>query len=175
MNSEKIRRLVKKCKVLKPTFIGVYARDNLPTRRLSELKSWALIINLDTINQPGSHWVAIYIPQKKSYMEYFDSTGRPPYHQTIIHFLKQRKYYLYNDKVLQSVYTTTCGQYCLFYLCSRAHGIDYIDILNLFKINDTLYNDRLVNRVVGDIFKTKVKLINHDFLKSMLQRLILNK
>ena len=171
MNSKKIIRLTQKCDYLRPIFIGVFARDNLPKRKLSKNKSHALIVNLDTKSQPGSHWIGIYAPRKCRYIEYWDSTGRPPRHESILNFLNyQREFFYFNNIPLQSIYTTTCGQYCLFFLCSRAHGLTRKEILNFFEIDNPLFNDRFVNRVVQDIFKSQLKLINHTFIQSQLKR-----
>ena len=173
MNSQKIVQLTQRCKYLRPVFIGVYARDTLPTKRLTKRKSWALIVNLDTHLEAGSHWIAIYMPRKSNYVEYWDSTGRPPRHITILNFLKQRDYYYFNNIRLQSSYTTTCGQYCLFFLCSRAHGLTRKEILNFFKSDNLLFNDRFVNRVVQDIFKSRIQLINHEFIRNQIMRYLM--
>ena len=173
MNSKKIAQLTQRCKYLRPIFIGVYARDTLPTKRLSKRKSWALIVNLDTHLEAGSHWVAIYMPRKSNYIEYWDSTGRPPRHTTIWNFLNQRDRCYFNNIRLQSSYTTTCGQYCLFFLCSRVHGLTRKEILHFFKSDNLIFNDRFVNRVVQDIFKSRIQLINHEFLRSQIMRYLM--
>ena len=51
-------------------FRGTHAWDKIP--KLKNMES--CIINLDTSNQPGSHWVAIYKLKNKMYM--FDSFDR---------------------------------------------------------------------------------------------------
>ena len=94
MNSKRIAQLTQKCKYLRPVFIGVFARDTLPRKKLSKYKSWALIVNLDKRSEPGSHWIAIYIPRMTNYIEYWDSTGRPPQHEYILKFLNQREFFL---------------------------------------------------------------------------------
>ena len=62
-------QLNKYCTFL-PKFRGTHAWDEIP--KLKNLE--CCIINLDTSNQPGSHWVAIYKYKNKMYM--FDSFDR---------------------------------------------------------------------------------------------------
>ena len=172
MNSKKIFELTQKCEYLRPIFIGVFARDDLPKRKLSRNKSHALIVNLDTKSQPGSHWIGIYAPRKCTYIEYWDSTGRPPRHESILNFLNyQRDFFYFNNMSLQSIYTTTCGQYCLFFLCCRILGLTQREILNFFETDNPEFNDKFVNGVVQNIFKSKLKLVNRHFLQSQLNRL----
>ena len=52
----------------KPTFIGVYSRDNLP-----KIKDGAYAINLDEYSDIGNHWVALYVHNDD--VTYFDSFG----------------------------------------------------------------------------------------------------
>ena len=170
MNSSKLYDLINRCDVLRPIFIGVFARNNIPTKELSKRKSWAMIINLDKFSQPGTHWVAVFAPKNKKYLEYFDSTGRMASHYSIKKLLRQREYYIYNNIPLQSKYTTTCGQYCLFFLCGRAHGLQPHEIISFFKHDNRIFNDRFVNRAVQSIFNTKLKLVNIDFIKSLIER-----
>ena len=41
-------------------WLGVFARDELPdlTR---EIRPWCLILNIDPKDQPGTHWLALYM------------------------------------------------------------------------------------------------------------------
>ena len=45
-----------------PRFNGVYFRDNLP----ANIKKGAYVINLDGYEDPGTHWIALYVKNKKS-------------------------------------------------------------------------------------------------------------
>ena len=45
-----------------PRFNGVYSRDNLP----ANIKKGAYVINLDGYEDPGTHWIALYVKNKKS-------------------------------------------------------------------------------------------------------------
>lgn len=170
MNSEKILEIVNKCDILKKTFRGIYARDILPKRLYSNKHSSAYIINLDKHTGYGTHWIAIYIPRRKDYIEYFDSTGQLPYYNTLKRFVSKRKHYVYNNIRLQSYMSTTCGQYCLFYLCARVHGLKPHEILSLFKTDDYTFNDYFVNSAINGIFNTDLDVYDIDFLNHIFNR-----
>ena len=52
-----------------PRFNGVYSRDNLP----ANIKKGAYVINLDEYQYAGTHWIVLYVKNKK--VVYFDSFG----------------------------------------------------------------------------------------------------
>ena len=52
----------------KPTFNGVYSRNNL-----SKIKDGAYIINLDESESIGTHWIAFYVNDNN--VVYFDRFG----------------------------------------------------------------------------------------------------
>ena len=170
MNTLQINTLVNKCTLLKWVFRGIYPRDKLPKRLTKRSKSSTYIVNLDKQGQEGSHWIAIYVPQNKDYIKYFDSRGLPPSAIDIKQFLCRRKYFQFNNQRLQSSYITTCGQYCLFYLCSRVHGIKPYDIISIFNPNDFIFNDYFVNRVIEGIFNSKLKVYDIEFITSLFKR-----
>jgi hypothetical protein len=57
---------------LGPSFGGVYPRDLLS----ETLDQKAIVINTDPHDQPGAHWVCVYL--NTPVVEYFDSYGLPP-------------------------------------------------------------------------------------------------
>lgn len=93
-----------------PYFRGVYMRDTLPKkpRRIE-----CAILNLDTSDNPGTHWVA-YV-KLNNYCEYFDSFGnlRPPLELT--HYLNGFSI-IYNYDKFQSYNSVNCGHLCIKFL-----------------------------------------------------------
>ena len=88
---------------------GVKARDEL-----TDLKNGFYIANLDTKNQPGSHWVALAVKPKVVY--YFDSFARPV-EKTLK--LKESKRVIVqesNPDSVQPMKAEDCGQRCLAWL-----------------------------------------------------------
>jgi hypothetical protein len=55
---------------------GVCAVDQLPLSNISNLPK-IFIVNTDTHDLPGTHWVCIYIPHDGP-IEFFDSLGHHP-------------------------------------------------------------------------------------------------
>ena len=91
-----------------------------------------IVFNLDKHNQPGSHWVAMFIDMTHPhhYIDYFDSAGdRPPH---LIHkFMKSIKSRFDKNKDESSmIYNnrrhqfgkSECGVYSIYYILSRIEG-----------------------------------------------------
>ena len=98
-----------------PNFRGVYMRDNLPSH---PYKNECGIVNFNTSNQSGSHWVAYY--KKNKHRIYFDSYG-----QVILDEVKRylktkdeinKPVIQRNTDIVQSNNTKICGHLCLYVL-----------------------------------------------------------
>lgn len=78
------------------------------------------IINLDSVESAGTHWVA-YV-KKGNVIKYFDSFGnlRPPM-EVIRYFNKNPKTIItYNYERLQHYNSAICGQLCVRFLMKHA-------------------------------------------------------
>lgn len=109
-----------------------------------------MISNLDPDTKPGSHWIAIFI-DCNGVGEYFDTFGRKPegYH---LSFLKRNaRRWCYNNKAVQSVFSTVCGEYCLLYLYFKFRGMTLTNFVQIFN-KDPFSNDVILN----DMFKTYI-------------------
>src|SRR5271156_72479 len=107
-------------KVMKrdPNFLGVFAIDKVPRTVDRKAGNVKLIINLDPSTKPGSHWVAIWRRNGKSF--YFDSFGRlPP--NILKHWMMQNSdSWSYNTIRMQSPKDkTACGYLCLSFLTKK--------------------------------------------------------
>ena len=71
----------------KQVFRGVFASNALPTF-LSQGQTHALVINFDTNDKPGSHWIGVFVRSSGSCV-YFDPLGLPPMIPTIQRFIKR--------------------------------------------------------------------------------------
>lgn len=95
--------------------IGVYNKDQLP----NTYKNGFYIINLqdDYDSQgndlPGSHWTVFMIEGKEAV--YFDSFGFAPPVE-VQNFLRPFLPYQYNTQVIQSMTSTVCGKYVLYFM-----------------------------------------------------------
>ena len=143
MDNHQLERLLHR--LLGDVFCGVWASDqlNLLTREFQTPAYF--IVNTHPSHLPGEHWLSLTLEQDGS-ASFFDSYGFPPdfanYPSSILQFLEK---ILYHDRQLQRPLSTVCGQHCVFYLCHRACGLSYKDILSLY-YDDVLKNDRMVSR-----------------------------
>ena len=131
LNSVELTILLKR----QPDFLGVFASDQL--EKLKILKTGIFfIVNLDTLAQPGSHWLAIRIGRKS--IEIFDSLGFKlklwqTYPRHLLNFLSRysRSHNFYISPVLQPPNTYTCGLFCVFYVIYR-HKISFSNCVKMF-------------------------------------------
>ena len=105
--------VIKYAKQLKiPYFRGVFMRDTLPST--GPWHRECAVLNLDTANHAGTHWVA-YIKNDKKAL-YFDSYGnlKPP--RELAQYLGASTKILYNDNQYQNFNQSNCGHLCLEFL-----------------------------------------------------------
>ena len=130
---------------VKKSFAGVYAIDQLPLVTVKDYPK-SFVINTDPKTLPGTHWIAVYFTDKMN-GEFFDSYGQHPngYDRNFIDVIERNALeWTYNEKRLQSPFSTVCGQYCIYYLVNRCRLIPLNTIVNRFSI-DTLRNDKIVD------------------------------
>lgn len=122
---------------------GTYPRDLIPKYIPN---NYGLIVNTDKSNMPGEHWVALY--KVNDCVIYFDSFGLPPLHEEIIKFIKANsiKGWYYNTINFQSVYSNTCGVYCVFYLTNYFNGGNFENFCKIFNFNCNI-NDKLAKKL----------------------------
>ena len=147
MDSTQIEKLLWANKWTRKQFLGCFAADQLPSK--FDKFPCCLIINLDTINKPGSHWVAAYI---KNYSKcyYFDSYGplnclNPAYIKpkpycisgpnfTIYDFSNYFKSVTTNKSIYQSIISSNCGHFCIYFIYSMCIGISYSKIISFLDV-----------------------------------------
>ena len=127
-------------------WLKVFARDELHdvTRKI---RTWCLILNTDSKNQPGTHWLALYAPLSGG-IEQFDSFGYSPSMYSL-DFLDP----LHLSFSLQSPSTSVCGHYCIVYIYLRSHNYSLSDIVDLI----TNISSRDV-RIKQYIYKMQIRL-----------------
>lgn len=118
--------------------VGVYAADMLPKK--FQIPA-AFIVNTDTSNSRGEHWISIYINENYE-GEYFDSYGLAPMVKEHIIFLKTHcNKFSYNKIMLQSLTTSLCGHYCCLYVGAKARKFTMTDFVNHYYNKDVYSND----------------------------------
>lgn len=98
------------------SFAGVYALDIIPKHL--NFKEKAMVINTDPQDQPGAHWVCLYLDGDT--IEYFDSYGFPPLYKEIQEFIERNSHHMiYNGRRYQDFTSKVCGEYCVYFLHHR--------------------------------------------------------
>lgn len=109
-------------------YLGTFALDKVPLHFIKDAKLQHFVINTQTSNLPGQHWIAVTVyDNEKAYI--FDSFGVPP-PSLLVNQLKRRgiqKIY-YSQQQVQNFGTLLCGQLALQHLLhvdlsGRARGV----------------------------------------------------
>lgn len=87
-------------------------RDNLPNE--NPFQNECAILNLDTSDGMGTHWVAYCKIDSVAY--YFDSYGNLPPPVELIHYLGSDIKIYYNYLHFQEYGTVICGHLCILFL-----------------------------------------------------------
>ena len=144
---------------LEPIFKGVFASDQLPKEKDIQTRS-AYIVNVDTHNKQGSHWLSIFV--EKDQCEVFDSYGLPLHWYIPSPFVTWVfKHYLdvsFNVGQLQATDSNTCGHYGLFFLFARARGKTTESFVQPFKYRRYVDNDHKIGEKLR-------KLVTHNLVK----------
>ena len=121
---------------------------------------YCVVMNCDSHNGPGSHWIAWFVTASTIF--FFDSMGRSPRDHSLPKefglFIKNKKQkVLYNHKVVEGIFSRSCGHFCIYVLWHLCRGNKWKNILNRFDNNETLEstlsNDKLVRNFVKKIKK----------------------
>ena len=112
-----------------PHFRGVFMRDTIPK---VPNKEECGIVNFNTSQQPGSHWVCYYKHYK--YRIYFDSYGQVMLGE-LRNYLKSKyegnkEVIQQNTDIVQPFNSMICGHLCLFVLKALNKGWSFREILD---------------------------------------------
>ncbi len=171
MNTNQLLKCIRTDAILNSQCAGVYPLDKIPKPNgVPE----CIIVNLDQHNKPGSHWIAIFI-DPDGIGEYFDSYGRMPRKTQLKTYLRKNcTDWIANTKHLQSLFSSTCGQYCVYYLHKRVRGIPMSKILEVFT-SDLEMNDTLVTEYVNNAFDINTDVFEVEFMVNQLCSAMVNK
>ena len=145
--------------VTRRRFRGVFACDELPTDR----RTGFYVVNTDYSYGPGEHWVCVEIDTA---CKYFDSYGLPPMVKEIADYLPEK--YKWNEQTLQHQLTTSCGQWCVFYVWKRCQGWRMEDVTECWLKKRLLINDHYMTHLIETEFNTDLEVMDRDFLRSQL-------
>lgn len=159
----------------KQGFCGVYASNELQTIPLNRGKKIGIIVNTDTRESEGEHWIAIFHNIKSNTAEYFCSYGTRPWEIENIHkYLYNFEKVIYNPYQIQNICSSYCAHYCIVYLFFRLiKNIPYNKILNHFDTTRWDDNDRFVSKTVNNLIKKhalKIPPMSKKHTKSILDK-----
>lgn len=134
---------------------------NLETYRKKGKTKIGIVLNLDTHDRDGSHWVCMWIDLKKRIMFYFDSAGNPPNEEVNVlanRLKKQGKAmglslkYRDNRKKAHQRTNSECGMYVLYFIIHLLQKKKKLTLFNRKRIEDdevAKYRDIYFNRVIA--------------------------
>lgn len=160
MNSVEIARVLSKDVHAKRVFRGVFSRDKLP-RHVNTRRSSAYIVNTDSSDGAGKHWVAVWLDGRGK-GEYFDSFGLPPQHREIERFILRHSHTCrYNQRLLQDITSSACGLYVLYYVIMKSRGASLMRVLSVFDPHRPQTNDRRVLRMIRPYFLSQSQYVHY--------------
>jgi hypothetical protein len=144
---------------MKGIFLGVFAANKIPR---TIYRPCCFIANTKPDKHPGEHWIAIFI-NKEGYGDFFCSYGQEP--DRAFNSFMERHCFSWNRscKVLQQSASTTCGQYALFFLHSRANGCSMAEFLRLFT-EDHRENDEIVTAFINGLYDQQTTVFDINLL-----------
>lgn len=157
MNTDEINFFLKRNKITKRKFRGVFAYDENPKPK----KEGYYVFNLDKSHEPGSHWIAIKISKGNKKNFFFDSYGMAPQKYKFKKFMNN--FYNYNSKTLQYPLSTTCGQWCIFFIYYSCQGIPPKRIFSTFTQN-LMNNDYEMNCIISNVIEFTGKIFDFQML-----------
>ena len=102
----------------------MFSRDNFPD--LAE-DAKCYVGNTDPSSEPGDYWVVLHAAAEGG--EFIDSLGGAINHDEFAQLLGGE--YRYVSVQTQELFSSVCGQYCIFYMSLRARGYAMDDIVHV--------------------------------------------
>ena len=135
MNTQQIQSYMVNDPYIRQYYGGVLGRNQIPYLVMDYPKIY--IVNTDPTDQPGAHWITLYVDEVA---EYFDSLGTIPEQDFKNFLVLNGSKYMYNSKIIQNYNSDLCGQYCLMYSYFRCRGCKFENIIKMYsdnlKLND---------------------------------------
>jgi len=154
MNAEQIFNImVKHNDRIHGHFLGVYARNQIPSFDKFTRYPAYFICNTDTASGRGKHWVVFYFVSCTS-LEFFDSFAHifSDYgFKTLPTLYPNLQEIIHVNRRIQNYNSCVCGQYCLYFLLHRIQNYSLEQILLSFSFHNTAWNDIQVYRFIKQL------------------------
>ena len=125
-------------------------RGTFPLNKIPKFKTFpsSVIVNSQTDEYPGAHWLAVYINEKKQIF-YFDSFGLGIIEYRIHKSLSQyNNKYVYNKVCIQDVSSISCGLYCIAFIKKCTSETSFNNFINKFSNVNLLTNENIVLKMI---------------------------
>ena len=118
-----------------------------------------MVLNHDTTNEPGSHWVALLIDNIRKTIEYYDSVGEAPIYEIQVFINKLKKqfpnYKLFINNKVHQLENSECGVYSIYFLVQRILGYSFHEVI------DKIIKDSKMEEYRAVIFDTNQERIKN--------------
>lgn len=161
MNTRELLYCIRNDSCLDALCLGVFPIDAIPTT--SKAYPYCLIQNLDDSKQEGSHWTATYV-DPEGYGFYFDSYGHCPPSRIEAHLNANCHDFMHNGRTVQGVFSSCCGQHCLYFLSCKAGGYSLEEICDSYDDDDLEENDKMVTNFVNANFDMNTVRIEPEYV-----------
>ena len=130
-----------------PFYGGCFDKDEVSTMSGKQRKFY--ILNLDTEEGPGTHWVLMSMIDTKTGI-YFDSFACPP--PTLVYsFMKRnRSENVYNNQIIQELSSENCGYYTCRIGYELSNGKHFLDILDEYSTNER-ENEEIITKWAHEV------------------------
>ena len=134
---------IKKFLAKEKHFMGCYPCDKLPTFPKKLPRS--LIVNTDSVQRPGDHWVALVFTEKECF--YFDSFGVGILEIDIWRYV-QNKYtsFIHSVVEIQSIKSKKCAEFCIGFVLYVKSIKSYENYIKKFHFEKPMLNDLEITR-----------------------------
>ena len=119
-------------------FLGCFAHNEVGD--IDPKEGQSLIMNLDTISQGGSHWVAMFF--SPDFAVYFDSFGVPPDNRSLDCLEKYDKPVQFSEEQIQEDQSEECGYYSMAFVRAMKSGMTLQEFLREFSSVPDGHNER---------------------------------
>lgn len=143
-------------------YVGTEASDfykfkTIKFDKWSKYDKIGMVLNHDTTDEPGSHWVALLIDNNLKTIEYYDSVGDAPIYEIQLFINKLKKHFVHytllTNKKTHQRENSECGVYSIYFLVQRVLGYSFRDVV------DNIISDSSMEQYRSVIFDTNPERI----------------
>ena len=157
MNNKEISEILRRDPRARRVFRGEFPRDRLPLHVVNDAPS-IYVINTGHSRGPGEHWVCAWFDGIGGGAEYYDSFGLPPTLVSIRNFISRKSSceLKYNQRLCQSLVSSACGLYVIYYALMKSGGASLRRAQQPFHPYNLRSNDNKVRSLVTNLLRNRM-------------------